>query len=259
MSRLRESVVLALLATILISIPAASQRVQITEEESFGGTIDSRFSDMFELKFNPGEMLIDMKSSESKLEINESYDRKVVSLQTPTGYIERTKTNDSIIKVVQTPYGRFNWGVRGGNNFSDFEGGNRDNALEIRQRLEKKLREKITEAKEKKQIVVSRILPDIELSVETRNEIEHFNLTNAGEEEVDLEGWKIVTEGGEGDTMRLDQVIEPGEKLVYYSDGRDEVEGAVDASYGTGLTIYSNEGQVTLYNEHERVVESVSY
>jgi hypothetical protein len=259
MSRLRESVVLAVLATILISIPAASQRVDITEGENFGGTIDSKFSNMFELDFESGNMLMEMINSESRLEINETFDRKTKSLQTPSGYLKKTKTNNSIVKVVQTPYGRFKWGFREGNNFSDFEGGNKDKAQEIKRSLMNEMEEKIREAKEKKQVVISRILPNIEIQVETRNEVEHFNLTNRGDKEVDLENWKIVTDGGEGDTMTLGKIIEPGEELTYYSNEMEDVERSENIFLNTGLTIYSGEGQITLYNEHERVVESVSY
>lgn len=259
MSDYRTSIVFALLITVLISIPAASQTVNISDESSYSGEIDSKFSDMFDLDFEAGKMLIDMIESDSKLEIRETFDRKVVSFQTPTGYIEKTETNDSITRVVQTPYGRLEWGVKEGDNFSEFEGGDKEKTLSIKNSLQEQLSEKMGEAMEKKQVVVSRILPKIDAEVETRNEIEHFNLTNRGENPVDMEGWKVVTDGGEGDSMALDHIIEPGEQLVYYSGDRDEVDGAEDAQYGTGLTIYSGDGQVTLYNENERVVDSLSY
>lgn len=259
MPELRESVVLAILVTVLISIPAASQTVNIHEGEDFGGSIDSKFSDIFKVDFKPGEMLMELKDSEYKLEINQSYRKRVVKLQGSHGFIRKTVSNESIVKVVQTPYGKFESGVRNGENFSDFEGGDEEKAEEIKDNLESVLDERLVEAREKRRVVVSRIMPDIELDVETDNSIEHFNLTNNGEEEINMEGWTVVTEGGEGDSMQLERSIEPGEKLAFYSGDRDDIEGAEDAIYGTGLTIYSDEGSVTLHNENERVVDTYEY
>jgi hypothetical protein len=254
MPDVRESVVFAALAVIIISIPSASQTVEI-EEDEYRGVIESEFSDHFQVDFDTGKIFTEAISGDSKLEINKSFRKKTVELQTSQGFIRKERTNDSIVKSVQTPYGKFKSGVRKGENFSEFDGGNRAKAENIREELEKRLEEKMGEAEEKRQIVVSRILPDVELSVEYNHDTEHFNLTNQGEETVDLEGWTVVSEGSSRDTLQLDGELGPDETRTYRGSAGEVGFSDQDSD----LTIYSGEGEVELLTSEERIVDSIEY
>lgn len=255
----REAALFAAATLVLISIPAASQNVEIESEDSLSGEINSKFSDHFETNFEAGKIFLREINSDYRYEKNESYDKTVTVFQTSKGYIQKTVTNNSIIKTIQTPYGTFKSGVKDGENISSFDGGNREEAEEIRSNLENKMSERSETAQEKKRIVMSRILPDIELSVEQKQEIEHFNLTNNEDEEVDLENWYIMSEGTNKDTLNLERTISSGETLTFYSGGKEEVNGAEEAIYDTGLTIYSNDGSVRLFNDNEKVVDTFEY
>jgi hypothetical protein len=259
MPEIRESVILATLGVILISIPAASQNVEIRDDEDFSGVIDSEFSDQFEVDFNPGKLIMKAVDSEASFHMNRSYTKNVYELQTAEGYIKKVETNSSIIRTVQTPYGRFKSGVKNGDNFTEFEGGDREKARKVKDSLDRKFEERLSEAKEKKQVVMSRILPDVELEVETDNDIEHFNLTNNGEDAVDLEGWQVMSEEDNRYFHTLEEELKPGETVVYHSKEKDEVGDYENAVYDTGLTIYSNDARVVLYNPEERVVDAVEY
>lgn len=255
----KEAAVFAAATLVLISIPAASQNVEIESKDSLSGEINSKFSDHFETDFETGKIFLREISSDHRYEKNESYDKTVTVFQTSRGYIEKTVTNNSIIKTIKTPYGTFKSGVKNGENISSFDGGNREEAEKLRADLEEKMSERAGKTQEKKRIVMSKILPDIELDVEQKQEIEHFNLTNNEDEEVDLEKWYILSEGTNKDTLNLERTISPGETLTFYSGEREEVNGAEDAIYDTGLTIYSNSGAVTLYNDNEKAVDTFEY
>jgi hypothetical protein len=259
MAKPREAAIFAAITVILVSIPAASQDVEISNKGDLEGKIDSRFSDQFKIDFNPGEVFMKTISSEDKFEVNKSFRETTKTLQTSNGYIKKVVSNDSIVKTVQTPYGRFKSGVRNGDNFSSFDGGDKEKASDLKNSLEEKFEERSSEVLDKKQVVMSRILPSIELSVEQEQEVEHFNLTNNEESKVDLSGWKVLSKGSMEYTLRLDRIISPGETLTFYSGSKEDVGGRRDAVYGTGLTIYSNDGELTLFNEQEKVVDSYKY
>lgn len=255
----RESVILAAIAITLVSIPAASQNVEISDGEDKTGVIDSKFSDKFEAEFKPGKVINRVLDKEAKLEVNRSFNKNVKELQTATGYVRIVETNNSIDKTVQTPYGRFEFGVENGENYSRFEGSAEEKAEEVKQELMSKLEERSKEASEKHEIIVQEMLPDVRVSVEDNSsgnaEAEHLNLTNEGDSSVDLSGWSIITEGsGYQDDYNLTSELDAGEKRMYYSEGSTDFENSVEI----GTTIYQG-GKITVYNSEKRVVDHLNY
>lgn len=275
MPEIRESVILAALAVILISIPAASQNVEITEEDRYSGKIDSRFSDMFKVDFRPGKIVMELIDSEARLQVNKSYRKNTYLLRTPEGYVKKVETSNSTIKIVQTPYGRFVSGFRNGENISKFESSREEasdsvkaEARKMKKELMKRFEERLAETRDRKQIVMDRILPDIELGVEADEDTaEHFVLENTGNQTLDLSGWKIAardSNGEVGDTLRLEREISPGEKVVFYSNKRKDVKDVVDsipedAIFDSGVNIFNDGGAVKLYNGKDRLIDSYSY
>jgi hypothetical protein len=59
--------------------------------------------------------------------------------------------------------------------------------------------------------------------------------------------------------MNLKRTISEGETSTFYSFERVEVKCVEDASYDTGLTIYSNDGKVSLFNENDKMVDRFEY
>ncbi|MFB6158147.1 MAG: hypothetical protein ABEJ95_00625 [Candidatus Nanohalobium sp.] len=264
----RDSVVFALLAVVLISIPAASQSVEIKERSDLHGVIDSRFSDRFEVEFEPGKVVMSILGSSSKLSSNVSYRRNISVLRTPQGFIKKKRTSNYSITVVQTPYGRFKTGFRDGENISGFEGEAKEKAEEVRKILRKKFRSRMSEARKRKQMVVSSMLPDVELDVVARNDtVEHFTLSNTGDKKVDMDEWKVKTVDSEGvikEVLKLERSIGTGEETVFYSSSREELESVgiepeSSAVVESGLNILNGGGEVRLYNENDRLVDSYSY
>ncbi len=90
-------------------------------------------------------------------------------------------------------------------------------------------------------------------------EYEHFNLTNNEDREISLENWYIHSEGSNVDTMNLKRTISQGETMTFYSGEREEVNGVEDAIYDKGLTIYSNDGKVSIFNENDKMVDRFEY
>jgi hypothetical protein len=251
---LRESVVFALLGVIIVSIPAASQNVDI-EEGEYRGVIESEFSDHFKVDFDTGKVFTQAISSDSRLEIKKSFRKKVVEFQTAEGSIEKTWSNDSIVTEVQTPYGSFESGVENGENFSEYEGENQEMAEELREELRDRMDEKLSQAEEKRKIVVQRILPDVELNVEDDHDKEHFNLTNQGEDSVDLEGWRVLSEGSGKDSIQLSRELEPGETRKFTGSAGEVGFSSQDSD----MTIYSGDASITLFNSDERIVDSIEH
>ncbi|QGA81040.1 lamin tail domain-containing protein [Candidatus Nanohalobium constans] len=257
----RESVVLAVIAVILVSIPAASQNVEISGEENKQGVIDSKFSDRFEVDFEPGKVVNDLMDSDARLEVNQSFSRDVKRLQTSKGFVKIVRTNDSIEKTVQTPYGRFEFGVKDGDNYSEFSGnsGSRDEAEEVRENLMDEMSQRSSELSEKHSVVVQEMLPDVSASVEDNSETEHLNLTNNEEEAVDISGWKAVSISGDSmEYMNLTGKLEPGETKTFFAGDEGRMENFGDNTVFKDVNIYSN-ALVKVYNAGEKEIVSLEY
>ena len=254
----RESVIMAAIVVILISIPAASQTVEISGEDTKIGVIESEFSDRFEAEFKPGKVVNRLIDSEAKLEVNKSFERNVKHLQTAEGSVKVVKTNNSIENVVQTPYGRFEFGVENGEDYERFEGENQERAEKVRDSLMSEMEERSKEVNEKHELVVQEMLPDIRVSVSEGGDDEHFNLTNTDEGDVDLKGWSVLSKGSSRDYYNLTGSIESGETKTFYSNTRSEVSGVEDAVYGTDTTVYSD-GAVRVYNTVDILVDGSDY
>lgn len=253
----RESVVLAAVTVALIAIPAASQNIEIKGTAEEIGLINSEFSDKFKVDFSTGKQVTTYLDKQSKLKTNKTFDKNTKKLETAKGDIKVIKTSQIINKTVKTPYGNFNFGVKNGENFSNYEGENKQKAKEIKKYLIKKLDEKSAQAKEKRELIVEKMLPSIKLSVEDKQSIEHFNLTNKGNKKVDMSAWTAFTEGSDEDTLELEQEIKPGETITYYS-GSNSNSNIGENIVETDVTIYSG-GKITIYNHVEKVVAKSDY
>jgi hypothetical protein len=252
----RESVVLAGITLILISIPAAPQTVEIDDGEDMEGMIDSKFSDRFEVEFQPGKVVNSLVDSKARLQVNRSFDRNARRLQTAEGYVKIVETNDSIEKTVQTPYGRFEFGVRSGENYSEFTGNedSREKAEKLREDLLSRLESRMNEVEEKHRVVVQEMLPDISASVNDSPEIEHVNLTNNGEEEVDLSGWKMLSVDGDGtEYMNLTGEIESDETVTYFAGSSEDRVKEFENVVVKDSNVYSD-GVLKVYNSAEREI-----
>ncbi len=162
----KEAAVFAVAIIVLISIPAASQNVEITEKDRLSGEITSKFSFHFKVEFDPGKLFLRGINNEAKFEMNESFKKKEKLFQTNRGSIRKTVSNSYIIKDAQTPYGKFREGLENGENISEFDGEEEEKAKEIKSKLESMMEEKSEKALDKKRVVISHLLPDIGLSVE---------------------------------------------------------------------------------------------
>ena len=56
----KEAAVFAAAIIVLISIPAASQNVEITEKDRHSGEITSKFSDHFKVEFDPANYFLEV-------------------------------------------------------------------------------------------------------------------------------------------------------------------------------------------------------
>lgn len=251
MASYRESFILAAISVILVSIPAASQNIEINGTKDEVGLIDTKFSDKFKLDFSTGREVTTYIDKEAKLKINESFKKDIKRLQTSEGNVKIVKTNKIINKTVKTPYGNFNYGVKNGNSFDKFNGGNKAKAEEIKRDLLNKLGNRTYKAENKSDIVIDEMIPEIKLSVEDKPEIEHFNLTNKEKKDIDLGAWTIKTVGTGTDFLHLDREIKPGEKITFYAGNQNKEISSNQVE--VDLKIYSN-GKIILYNELEKEV-----
>ncbi|MFB6115699.1 MAG: lamin tail domain-containing protein [Candidatus Nanohalobium sp.] len=252
----KQAIIFSIVFVVLLSIPVASQQVKIQEssKNGFKAVIDTDFSDKFSFRMDAGMEKMKLVDSEARFRMMERPSKKVKSIDTPRGSLKITRSNNSVVKKVETPYGTLKTGVKNGERFSSFTGLNRSKVEALKQRLEKRLGKKMREASAKKQVVLDRVLPDVELSVAEGGSSEHINITNVDNRTLGA-SWTLSNEAG--DSYSVNRVLAPGETLTLYS--KDYSSSRENTVSGTGITLYDGGGEIELRNREGYLLASEAY
>jgi hypothetical protein len=113
------------------------------------------------------------------------------------------------------------------------------------------------------QIVITEMMIDPFAVDDTKGE--WFELYNAGESQVNLNGWRIEDQGSDSHTISDDVLIDPGQYIVL---GRSSVTDSNDENYNGGVNVaytYSafplanSEDEIILYDTFDNQIDSVTY
>ena len=253
----RDAIVLSGILVALLSIPAASERINIEEgpENGLDAEIETNLSDKFSLEMSPGKERIEMVDSTSSYTRDQKPSKKIKKITSPEGILKVRKSNNSILKTVETPYGTLKTGIKNGKRFSDFSGLNKSKVRDVKKKLSDRLAKKGREADAKRRTVLEKVLTDIELEVSEGGEDEHINLTNKESSSISTEGWTV--ENDEGDVYTISGSLSADGTLTLFSKEYDsDLENSVSE---TDVTLYSTGGEIRVYNEEDYLLASEDY
>lgn len=253
----RRAVVFSTLVLIAFTIPVASQSVEMSEsEDGFDAFIDTGFSTSFNLNISEGLESMQLVDSESSYTVESTPSSLEKKLVTPRGNLEIRRTANLSLKTVETPYGTLKTGFRDGKNISIFTGPEelRGKAEKIREGLLQNLSVAEREASARKAAVMNKMLPDVEIEPEFTNSSEYVLVSNTGDKNVSLDGWRL--ENSDPDRYRLGLELGPGEAVRLYSGEVPVPNGTVG---GTGVDIDEYDDRLVLENGVGRVIDEVNW
>lgn len=248
----REAFVTALVLTSILSIPAAAQSINISQEGSnfFESESQGRFGSSFDIEF----------SENSRSSLLQGTDYSVSTQDTPNKTVEVYRTPEASMKIsyinatyraekLTTPYGTLTTGIRNGRRFEKFEGINRSRVESIKADIESEMEAEISDLEARERSAIKSELPELTVQVH-EGEVEYVNITNQGSETVDLSGWRFISsDESYTDSFTVESVeIEPENTYTFYS-GEPGENVRTDAVYETGMTLYSSSGILEIYTD----------
>lgn len=268
MADLATAASLAFLVVGIIAVPAASQEVTepapvsdslpaisdsesenrevVTRqtEDSFTKTVTTAFQ-KFSSEITPESAKTELDKPDSELVIEQTQSGKVWKLTTPKGRLLIRETYSGTEERTETAYGTLVKESNGSESSERFTGKDRQKVEEIASELRVEMRERQEElsnfTEESRKV-------EFELEVHS-SAPEYVDITNKGDRDMDLEGWKI---GDKVSNYTLSNQLSEGETVRLYSDSEK-------GSPGTGIAWNDDGDTATLWDEEGRKVASMTY
>lgn len=283
MATISQAAIAASLLVGLLSVPVASQTVEIsdsvssnlsqisgssevpsevsisTSPDGFAATIKSAFS-RFTTQIEPGAVNASLENPSSAFEVRRTTSGTEWMLSTSEGTLTVEETANKQLEEVSTPQGTLRISTVDGTTSEEFSGQNRDQVEQTRHELQQLLEQKKQELDDRRQQLRMRGMADVEVVVNqtTAKSPEYVVLFNKDFEPVDIGGWRIQDEASEHTFESV--TIGPRERLHVYSAEESEVEDPVSpAVFNTGISWNDNGDTATLFTDKGLEVDKESY
>lgn len=271
-----QSAMLASVLVGMISIPAASQNLDVSQpivedmdnisasvqnpenvEETFGPesyrkSVETAF-DEFNTVLEGDSSSMTHTTPESEVSVESEPGERVFSLETPSGTIERTYSSESVVEQVSTSRGTLTTRRDQGTVEVEFRGQDRDSveatASDLRKRLDsrvQRLRDRYNATRETATISQG----DIEVEIKPEDG-EYIRISS--HEGVDLHNWTVSDEAG--NTYEFgDFSLQEGESVTLYSGSGEDTGSEL---YWGQSQIWNNDGDTAYVfdSQGEKVAE----
>lgn len=274
MPTIGQSAMLASVLVGMLSIPAASQELDISQSvvgdidnisaseqnprdvsesmssDSYTKVVSDAFSE-FRTMISSDSSRLSKTTSDSRVRVETEPGEKKFVLETPSGTIERTYSAGSVTETVTTPSGVLTESREEGAVSVEFEGEDREAVEETAETLRQDLQQEVQNLRKRSNVTSEnddRTQIDVEIEPEGDEYIRISSSTG-----LDLDGWKIEDSDNQSYTFE-DVSIEEGESLTLYSGTGD---GNQTSLYWGTPYIWNNGGDTaTIYDsEGEKVME----
>lgn len=277
MASIYEAAVMASILVGMVSIPAASQDLNVSK--SFTGNISAVSSSeiptsevsrvtaggfyrkvesafqSFEASTSSDRTNLTLDSPGSELRIIQGSGRREFVLESPAGVLEIAVTPDTRTTTVTTPAGTLVTEESNGELTERFQGGNREAVEDTAADLRELLEQKRSVVEDKAENLKTRSLPSVSVTVKPDGD-EYVQVQNLENTAIDLEGWTLKDEAGteyEFGAVKL----EAGDSLkVYTADGTDT---GSELYWGTSSVWNDNGDAAYLYDDADNLVEKEAY
>ncbi len=281
-----EAAMAASLVVGLVSIPAASQSIEVSQNlsadlpeisssesipkevvsntttESFERKVETAF-DSFSTSIESDSVRIALENPSSRLTVDRSPSSTRWELTTSQGTLELTESASRTVERTETPSGTLVRTERQGQVSERFSGSGRATVEQKADDLRELLEQQKEEIDRRRSDMVRQRLPEVEIraneTTASDENGEYVVIVNKGRTEFGLENW--VIRNSDPDTYQFGSIsISPGEKLYVYNSDADGIDAEHDnAVYDTGVDWDTTGDTASLRNSAGVKIEEVSY
>lgn len=232
--------------------------INLQAEDNLTGTLDVGIDD--------GIMHADYSTDEVDLIMTEEEGSQVIKYQRDFGKLEIKESYNSSIETIEAPQGEMKTGYKDGRQIKEFQGQNQTEIENKKQELKEDLDKLLRSIENQKESLEKERLPEIVLEVNKEDEDDtYFELTNQDDEKINLENW--VMEGLESETSTRDAehtfeplTLEPEETLKVYTESDNQIDEEEKHTIAEEMTIYSSTSDtIVLFNDLATEITRKSY
>lgn len=202
----------------------------------------------------------------TNLQVIEKLGNKTVEYTNSGSTLILKETPTESTEKLVAPGGELLTGKRNGRNIYEHQGLDKEQLEEKKDTLREKMEEDLATLEDEKKEVIRKHLPDIEIAVNNQDsEDTFFEITNNGEEPINLANWKL--EGLESETDSRDaehlfesQTLGEGDTLKVYTEDDNQIGEEDNYVVADEMTIYSSQTDtVVLYNDFGEEITETTY
>lgn len=256
--------------TVLVMIVVAynaSTMGLASEEFNIIETIETDTENKFKVELKQGMEKYEKTSPDTRLKVVETPENRTETLKTDNKELEIYEDSEKTLKTVQTPYGKLEKGLKDGRTVENFQGQQKEEIKDFKQKAEEKLSRELRSAQQLKEQAIQEHLKNIELEISREENNTYFKIQNNEDQTINIQNWRI--EGKESETGARDaehrfqeNKISGGENLKIYTEQENQIE---EDNYieSEELHIYNEESTrgdtVVLYDNWGNTVQNKTY
>lgn len=237
---------------------AGREVVKSVSPSGFHATISTAYEE-FTANANPDEANASLETPTADLQMEKTADGAKWVLSTARGQLTIQRTHDSVTEITETPEGTLQTVRKDGGTRTVFQGSDREQVEEARDRLHALLQEKKRQLDDRR----TELRPDRDLMIKMNSSLaegygnnseQHALVINDDDREIDLDGW-TVSDGDEEHPV-TDVSLSPGETLRIYSSSSDDIDYDGKAVYDAMAWTNSGDTAILIDSEGEEVARS---
>ena len=262
----KKALTIAAATTILLSLIYSSYAALGQQQYSINEKFSNNLGHTYNIHIGEGTEQYTKTSPEKQLNITKKQGNQTTKFTSNGKTLTKIQNENEQITRVETPHGTYTKGYENGRKIEDYQGVDKEKLKQIKSNLEEEMKKEKASLEDRRQTVIQKHLQNIKLEInKEKADNTYFELTNEGEEEINLENWRMEATESETETREAEHTfqkikIQPEETLKVYTESDNQIKEDEKHTIAEEMTIYSTQTDtIKIYNSHRQKITQKTY
>lgn len=262
----KKALTIAAATTILLSLIYSSYAALGQQQYSINEKFSDNLGHTYNIHIGEGTEQYTKIGPEKQLNITKKQGNQTIKFTSNGKTLTKTQNENEQITRVETPRGTYITGYKNGRKIEDYQGVSKEKLKQAKNQLEEEMKKERASLEDKRRSVIQKYLENIDLEINKQNpDNTHFELTNEGEEKVNLENWRMEATESETQSREAEHTfqkikLQPGETLKVYTEDQNQIDEDEKHTVAEEMTIYSDlSDTIKIYNSHRQKITQKTY
>lgn len=262
----KKAITIAAATTILLSLIYTSYAALGQQKYSINEKFSDNIGHTYNIHIGEGKEQYSKIGPDKELNITKKQGNQTIRFTSNGKTLTKIRNENKYITRIETPRGTYTTGYKNGRKMEDYQGASKEKLKQAKNNLEEEMKKERASLEDRKRTVIQKYLENIDLKINKENpDNTYFELTNEGEEKVNLENWRMEATESETESREAEHTfqkikLQPGETLKVYTEDENQIDQDEKYTKAGEMTIYSDlSDTVILYNSHRQKITEKTY